>query len=223
MSRRNIVAAAAGAVVATALAGGAAWAAIPATPGGVIQGCYDSGGNVKVVEALPCPKNSTPFQWNQQGLPGVKGDKGEDGADGANGVGPTVSQLPEGDTNCPTGGAALTDASGSTAYVCNGLTGDDGQPFAGSFTSPNGEYAISVTDTGITISHGTANSIMLTGDDLAVRSEDIDVRSDLTMMLRAATTATVDAQTKFTLRSSGTGDIHTTGVLDLEGSAININ
>jgi len=73
------------------------------------------------------------------------------------------------------------------------------------------------------ISHGTANSIMLTGDDLAVRSEDIDVRSDLTMMLRAATAATVDAQTKFTLRSSGTGDIHTTGVLDLEGSAININ
>ena len=33
--------------------------------GGVIQGCYDSGGNVKVVAALPCPKGYTALQWNQ--------------------------------------------------------------------------------------------------------------------------------------------------------------
>jgi len=169
------------------------------------------------------PEDYTPVQWNQQGLPGAKGDNGENGADGANGVSPTVSQLLEGDANCPTGGAALTDAFGSTAYVCNGVAGNDGQQFAGTFTSPNGEYSISVTDTGITIAHGTASSIKLTGDDLVVRSEDIDMRSDLTMVLKAATTTTIDAQTKFTLRSSGAGDIHTSGVLDLEGSAININ
>jgi hypothetical protein len=222
MKRRDVIAALAGAAVCMVLAGGVAWAAIPG-PGGVIQGCYDSGGNVKVVESLPCPKNYTAFQWNQQGLPGPKGDRGDDGADGANGVSPTVTQLPEGDATCAAGGAALTDASGSTAYVCNGLAGEDGQPFAGTFTSPNGEYSISITDTGITIAHGTSNSIMLTGDDLVVRSEDIDVRSDLTTVLRAGTTYTVDAQGKFTLRSSGAGDIHTAGVLDLEGSAININ
>jgi hypothetical protein len=104
-----------------------------------------------------------------------------------------------------------------------GADGADGEPFSGTFTSPNGEYSISVTDSGITIAHGASNSITLTGDDLAVRSEDIDIRSALGSVLKAGTTATVDAGTKFTLSSSGSGDVHTNGVLDLEGSVININ
>ena len=61
---------------------GLAYGAIPGA-NGVIQGCYDSGGNVKVVDALPCPKGFTPLQWNQQG---VKGDKGDTGATGATGA-----------------------------------------------------------------------------------------------------------------------------------------
>jgi hypothetical protein len=88
MKRRDLVAAAAGAAVATVLAGGVAWAAIPG-PGGVIQGCYDSGGNVKVVEALPCPRSYTPFEWNQtgpKGPSGEKGDKGDTGPPGAQGA-----------------------------------------------------------------------------------------------------------------------------------------
>jgi hypothetical protein len=48
--------------ITTALIGGIAWAAIP-NAAGVVQGCYDSGGNVKVVNALPCPKGSTPFTF----------------------------------------------------------------------------------------------------------------------------------------------------------------
>ncbi|HXY17678.1 MAG TPA: hypothetical protein VEH79_05890 [Gaiellaceae bacterium] len=36
---------------------------------GVIQGCYDSGGNLKVVASLPCPKRYTPLAWNQLGPP----------------------------------------------------------------------------------------------------------------------------------------------------------
>lgn len=51
-----------------AVVGGVAWAAIPG-PGGVIQGCYDGGGNLKVVEQLPCPKGSKPIAWNQTGPP----------------------------------------------------------------------------------------------------------------------------------------------------------
>jgi hypothetical protein len=76
MSRRTtlIFGVVAGAV-ATMLVGGIAWAAIPG-PGGVIQACYDSGGNLKVVNALPCPKGFTPLQWNQQGPKGDKGDTG---------------------------------------------------------------------------------------------------------------------------------------------------
>ncbi len=56
MRRRDLIAAGLGAVAATVLAGGVAWAAIP--EGGVIQGCYDSGGNLKVVASLPCPRAS---------------------------------------------------------------------------------------------------------------------------------------------------------------------
>jgi hypothetical protein len=61
--------------------------------GGVIQGCYDAGGNLKVVEALPCPKGYTPLAWNQQGpqgepgLPGAKGDPGVKGDKGDPGPG----------------------------------------------------------------------------------------------------------------------------------------
>ena len=219
MKRKELLAATAGAVVATVLVGGAAWAAIPG-PGGVIQGCYDSGGNVKVVETLPCPKGYTPFQWNQLGPQGPPGPAGEDGEDG---VGPTVAQLAAGDSNCPAGGAAITDAAANTAYVCGGQDGADGQPFTGTFTSPNGEYSILVTDAGITIGHGTSNRITLTGDDLTVRSEDIDVQSALSTQLKAGTTATVDATGNLTLKTSGSGLVRATGPLDLQGSVVNIN
>ena len=48
---------------------GYALGAIPGT-GGVIQGCYDSRGNLTVVNALPCPKSSTALSWNQTGPAG---------------------------------------------------------------------------------------------------------------------------------------------------------
>ena len=65
MGRRSVVSLLlAGALM--AVVGGVAWAAIPG-PGGVIQGCYDGGGNLKVVEQLPCPKGFKPLAWNQAG------------------------------------------------------------------------------------------------------------------------------------------------------------
>src|SRR6478735_388429 len=63
---------------------GYAFGAIPGT-GGVIQGCYDSGGNLKVVNALPCPKGSTALSWNQTGPSGPAGETGATGATGAPG------------------------------------------------------------------------------------------------------------------------------------------
>ena len=89
------------------LAGGVAWAAIP--EGGVIQGCYDSGGNLKLVAALPCPKGYTPLAWNQQGLQGPhvpQGIPGTNGTNGANGQdGQDGAQGPPGPPG-PTGGLA---------------------------------------------------------------------------------------------------------------------
>jgi hypothetical protein len=221
MTKRDFVAAAAGALAASALAGGVAWAAIPDSDG-VIQGCYNSGGNLKVVSELPCPKGWTSLPWNQEG---PKGDPG------TNGVSPTVTQLSQGDANCPNGGAALADASGSTAYVCNGAAGADGQSFAGTFTSPNGEYSITVSDAGITLAHGTTNSIVLTGDDLNVRSDDISIRSDrstrvqagTTANVQAGTTATFDAAGNLSITTSATGLFRAGGPLNLQASVINMN
>lgn len=213
MTKRDVVAVAAGALAASALAGGVAWAAIPDSSG-VIQGCYSNGGNLKVVSEPPCPKGYTSLPWNQQG---PKGDPG------ANGVSPTVTQLSPGDANCPDGGAALTDAAGSTAYVCNGAAGADGQSFAGTFTSPNGEYSIAVNDSGITIRHGSFNSITLTGDDLTVRSNDIDVQSDGSTSIKAGNTATLDSSGNLSLHTNGTGLFHADGPLNLQGSVVNVN
>jgi hypothetical protein len=123
MSKSHLLAAAAGAVVTSALAGGVAWATIPGD-GGVIQGCYTKiGGILRVIDtakAERCLGIEVPISWNQKGL------KGDPGASGAPGVSPTVAQLQPGDPNCPAGGAAITDASGSTAYACTGADGADG-------------------------------------------------------------------------------------------------
>jgi hypothetical protein len=120
-----------------------------------------------------------------------------------------VTQLSHGDANCPTGGAALVDASGSTAYVCNGAAGADGRFFAGTFTSPNGEYSITVDDAGIALAHGSSNSIVLAGDDLTVRSDDISIRSDRSTTLQAGTTANVQAGTTATFDAAGNLSITT--------------
>ena len=94
--------------------------------------------------------------------PGVDGTDGAPGPAGSAGVSPSVAPLAVGDRHCPTGGAAITDAAGSTAYVCSGANGADGAdgadgaPFSGTFTSPNGLYSINVTDAGVTVKHGTS-------------------------------------------------------------------
>jgi hypothetical protein len=74
MKRGDLISAAAGAFAAAVMATGIAYGAggIPGSDG-TIQGCYDSGGNLKVIAAAPCPKGYTALPWNQQG---VKGDSG---------------------------------------------------------------------------------------------------------------------------------------------------
>jgi hypothetical protein len=236
MSKSHLLAAAAGAVVTSALAGGVAWATIPGD-GGVIQGCYTKiGGILRVIDTAKgerCLGIEVPISWNQKGL------KGDPGANGAPGVSPTVAQLQPGDSNCPAGGAAITAANGSTAYACNGTNGANGQSFAGTFTSPNGEYSISVADTGITLSHGPTTSIKLVGDSLDLRSAgstevraattatiesgmNLDLHSGTSAELRAGTSAKIHAGSDFTVEGL-TGLIQSTGVLNLKGSAINMN
>jgi hypothetical protein len=86
-------------VLALAIAGSVAYAAIP--DGGVIQGCYDTGGNLK---------GYTSLTWNQQGPKGDKGDIGPQGPAGPQGTqgtqGPQGPQGPKGDTG-PAGATTI--------------------------------------------------------------------------------------------------------------------
>ena len=120
MKTRNLAAALAATAAAGAVAGGVAWATIG--DGGVVQGCYDSGGNVKVVAALPCPKGYTPFQWNVKGPTGDKGDTGLTGATGPQG--------PSG----PQGATGLQGTDGT-----NGTNGNDGAPGPTGPQGPTGQ------------------------------------------------------------------------------------
>jgi hypothetical protein len=116
-----------GLVVLLAAGGGTALAAAsgPAGDGGVINGCYTNaeldGSHALFFQdaGTSCPKNTTAIAWNEQG---------PQGATGAPGTGATVTSLASGDTNCPNGGAQVTDGSGDTAYACNGATGPTGAP-----------------------------------------------------------------------------------------------
>jgi hypothetical protein len=139
-------------VVAAALlaAGGIAYAAIP-DGGGVYTACMlKNVGTIRLIDPSGpsgsllshCTSFETQIQWNQ---------KGQKGDAGANGVSPTVVQLSAGDSHCPAGGAAITDANGSTAYVCNGQDGQNGKDFAGTFTSQNGQFSLSVDNGGVEI------------------------------------------------------------------------
>ncbi len=86
MKRRDLITAAAGALAATVLAGGVAWAAIP-DAGGVIHGCHKkNNGQLRLADtAADCNASELAVQWSQtgpQGPPGLKGDQGDQGIQG---------------------------------------------------------------------------------------------------------------------------------------------
>jgi hypothetical protein len=218
---------------------GIAYAAIPASDG-TIQGCYAKlGGFLRVVDSASQCKTSleVPIKWSQNGLkgdPGLNGTNGTNGAPGAPGVSPTVTQLAPGDANCPAGGAALTDSTGSTAYVCsgqNGQAGADGQPFSGTFTSPNGQYSIGVTDAGISITGTAGARILLHNSDISVRSGTVSVEADTDVQVRSGTGLSLQSGTNMTMRSgvdltvqaSANASITSSGNMSLSGALTDIS
>ena len=210
------------AVALFAIAGGLAYAATP-DAAGVIHGCYrtsndDQKGQLRAVEsAASCRTNELPIEWNVAGARGAQGPAGEDGADGTS---PTVAQVDPGTGGCANGGAAITDSAGATAYVCNGLNGQDGadgDSFAGTFTSPNGQYSINVTDTGVTIA-SPDSSIVVSGGAITVETLSTDgivVRSGGLFDLRSGTS--------LDLRAGTTGRLESTSTMTIRGSVVNIN
>ena len=113
MRRRDLIAAAIGALVATTLAGGVAWAT--SDPGSVITGCYSKyDGDLRVLNGRSdhCRNwSEKPISWSlagPKGDPGVKGDPGSPGPPGPKGdSGVTSYVLQSGDAKVPSGGAPV--------------------------------------------------------------------------------------------------------------------
>jgi hypothetical protein len=135
--------------VAAVVLGGVAYAAIP-DAGGVYTACrLNATGTIRLIDPSlgssnllgHCVALESKITWNQTGQAGIS---------------PKVAQLAAGDSNCPAGGASITDGDGRVAYVCNGAAA----PFSGTFTSPNGQFTLAVADGGVSIT-GPDSSISL--------------------------------------------------------------
>ena len=163
------------------VAGGIAYGSIP-DAGGVYHACLAKTGTVRIIDTDTdqCKAVETAITFNQKGQPGDPGQS------------PAVAPVAAGDSHCAAGGAAITDAAGTTAYVCSGANGKDGAdgkdgaPFSGTFTSPNGQYSISVTDTGVTVAGG-GTTVNLSGTGLSLESSSgLSVQSAGTLGLSGA-------------------------------------
>lgn len=131
MRRRDLVAAVVGAIVATALTGGVAFATIP-DGGGVIHACYSkSGGALRVFDAgvTSCGKSETALDWNMKGAAGPTGPQGLQGPQGPAG--------PQG----PKGEQGLQGQTGNDGQ--DGANGLDGAPGAQGPPGPQGVPGVS--------------------------------------------------------------------------------
>ena len=88
----------------------------------------------------------------------------------------------------PTGNPGPTGPPGHLGRPAkDGEDGQDGAPFSGTFTSPNGQYSLSVTDTGIVLS-GAGSTINLTSAGVQVRSDrDLTLQSASALVAQAGT------------------------------------
>ena len=103
----------------------------------------------------------------------------------------------------------------------DGEDGEDGEPFSGTFTSPNGQYSLSVTDAGIRLA-GIGSTILLDATGIRVDSATtLTLRSGQDTSLRAGAGLTAEASAIATLRGAGvTVDSQT--LLTLEGQVARI-
>ena len=221
----------AGVVLILAVAG-AAYAAIP-DGAGVYTACrLNNVGTIRLIDPSGpstsllshCTSFETKITWNQQGPAGAPGK------DGANGTSPTVAQLSPGDSHCAAGGAAITDAAGTTAYVCsgqNGQNGKDGQPFAGTFTSPNGQFSLSVTDGGVEITGPDAKVSLPSSGGVTVASNGTvliagnlleTVANDETTTVHHDRTETVDSNETITVHGNRTETVDKDETITVHGN-----
>jgi hypothetical protein len=210
---RRLAAVIIGAVACMGLVPGMSASAAVPDADGTIHACYGKvGGIVRIIEPARgercLTKAESDLTFSQRGPTGPAGPPGMTGMDGpagAPGGAPTVASLASGDRHCPAGGAAITDSAGSTAYVCSGAAGapgQDGAPFSGTFTSPNGAYSISVTDQGVAVSHGTSG-LVLAGDTLKVTGGTLTIQVSGNAAVEAGGATSVRTGADLTVQSGG--------------------
>ena len=105
----------------------------------------------------------------------------------------------------------------------DGEDGQDGAPFSGTFTSPNGQYSLSVTDTGIVLS-GAGSTINLTSAGVEVRSDsDLTLQSGSALVAQAGTGVSI-AGNGVAIDSDGNLTLETAlGLLAQIGSAVSVD
>jgi len=103
-----------------------------------------------------------------------------------------------------------------------GATGPAGT-FAGSFTSPNGQYSIAVTDTGIVL-HGPGSAlIQLDSAGAQIRASSFNVTADLDTRIRSGANLTLDTSANTDIKSGGSATYESAGPTAIKGSVVNIN
>ena len=139
----------AGVAAASVLAGGAAYGAVSSIPDattGVIHGCYDSGGNVKVIDTsvtATCPKGYTALNWNQTGSAGQNGTNGTNGSSVVTSAGVPSTACNPGDTD--------VDLATGEVYTCVAGGGSTGTAGSGAGAGKAGPAGNVWSDTGSSI------------------------------------------------------------------------
>ena len=113
---------------------------------GVIQGCYDNGGNVKVVSALPCPKGYTSLQWNQSGANGVSGYKLVESGQLNDDVAGTM-QTAFFEVHCPAGKVAIGGGGGAYYFLAGQTVGSPDTPATMLASEPEQNASTGAVDT----------------------------------------------------------------------------
>jgi type VI secretion system Hcp family effector len=116
--------------------GAVAYATIPG-PAGVIHGCFDRAGNLRVIDASSdeCRRNETPITWNHTGPQGPAGIIGPEGPAGAQGAVGLVGAPGAMGAMGPAGPAGVNGAPGSTG--AQGPAGPAGASGSGGSTAPH--------------------------------------------------------------------------------------
>jgi hypothetical protein len=189
---------AAAAVAVAALAGaGIAYASIGGA-GSVYTACMlKNVGTVRLIDtSLPasnlmshCTSIETQVSWNQQGQPGTPGTPGTPGQSVVMG---------DAGANCADGGVSLT-VGADTRYVCNGANGQDGT-FTGHFQSPNGQYKLDVTDSGIALL-GPNGMVHLDSTGISLNSGNV-------LSLKSAGNAELKASAGLTMQGAATTSVN---------------